>query len=119
MRIADTTHKNKLTKFNRRCASQDKVWLEKVWAPKSFGGKELKKLLVGHHVHLHVGDHVSHHVGHHNVISTLCEGSETLAAWQPESVTDQSTYGLTGVGASKNTTCRQKPFRCSIPAAVV
>ena len=33
---------------------------------------------VGQHVHLHVSHHVSHHEGHHNVISTLCEGSETL-----------------------------------------
>ena len=79
MRIADTTHKNKLTKFNRRCASQDKVWLEKVWAPKSFGGKELwlKKLLVGHH----------------NVISTLCEVSETLTEWKSESITDNGAPG--------------------------
>ena len=37
---------------------------------------------VGHHVHLHVGHHVGHHVhlhvGDRNLVSTLCEISETL-----------------------------------------
>ena len=42
---------------------------------------------VGHLVHLHVGHHVSHHVGHRNVVSTLCEVSETLTEWKSESIT--------------------------------
>ena len=33
---------------------------------------------VGHLVPLHVARHVSQHVGHRNVVSTLCEVSETL-----------------------------------------
>ena len=37
---------------------------------------------VGHHgghlVYLHADHHVSHHIGHHNVVSTICEVSETL-----------------------------------------
>ena len=33
---------------------------------------------VGHHVHLHVGHRVGYCIGHHNVVSTICEGSETL-----------------------------------------
>ena len=41
-------------------------------------------LHVGHHVRLHDG----HRVCHHNVISTLCEGSETLTEWKYESVID-------------------------------
>ena len=50
---------------------------------------------VGHLIHLHVGPHVHLHVGHRNVVSTLCEVSETLTEWKSESVTD----GLTEVGA--------------------
>ena len=56
---------------------------------------------VGYLVHLHVGHHVHLHVGHHNVVSTLCEGSETLTEWKSEIIT----YGrrrqtwLTRVGA--------------------
>ena len=56
-------------------------------------------LLVGHHVRLHVGHHVHIHVGHHNVVSTLCEGSETLTEWKSESVREapfeltRSTFG--------------------------
>ena len=46
---------------------------------------------VGHLVHLHVGHHVhlciGHHVSHHNVVSTLCEGSETVLEWKSESIT--------------------------------
>ena len=45
------------------------------------------KYQVCHLVHLHVG--------HHNVISTLCEGSETLTEWKSESITYGPTYGLT------------------------
>ena len=57
---------------------------------------------VGHLDHLHVGHHVSHHVSHHvghrNVVSSLCEGSETLTKWKSESVTDDGlTDRLTGV----------------------
>ena len=68
----------------------------------------LVNLHVGHHVNLHVGHHVSHHVGHHNVVSMLCECSETLTEWKSESVTNGLTDGHTGVGArdacaSKNT----------------
>ena len=44
----------------------------------------LVHLHVGHHVHLHVGRHVSHHVGHRNVVSTLCEVSDTLTEWKSE-----------------------------------
>ena len=44
--------------------------------------------LVGHLVHLHVGHHVHLHVGYHDVISSLCEVSETLTEWKYESVTD-------------------------------
>ena len=47
-------------------------------------------------MHLHVGRHVSHHVGHRNVVSTLCEVSETLTEWKSEIIT----YGRTGVGAN-------------------
>ena len=39
---------------------------------------------VGHHVHLHFGHDVQLHVGHHNVVSMLCEGSETLTEWKSE-----------------------------------
>ena len=45
------------------------------------------RLHVGYHVHLHIG----HHVGHYNVVSTLCEGSETLTGWKSESVTNRRT----------------------------
>ena len=38
---------------------------------------------VGHHV----GRHVSHHVGHRNVVSTLCEVSETLTEWKSKTIT--------------------------------
>ena len=55
-------------------------------------------LHVGHHVHLHVG----HHVGHHNVISTLCEGSETLTEWKSERMTDVDGVGVKEAFASKN-----------------
>ena len=48
-------------------------------------------LHVGHDVRLHVGYHVHLHIGHHfdhyNVVSTLCEGSETLTEWKSESMT--------------------------------
>ena len=54
---------------------------------------------VGHHVdHLvrhHVGHLVYYNVGHRDVISMLCEGSETLLEWKYESIMD----GLIGVGA--------------------
>ena len=54
----------------------------------------LVHLYVVHHVHLHfhVGHNVSHHVGHQNVVSTLCEGSETLTIWKSESITYGPTY---------------------------
>ena len=49
---------------------------------------------------IHVGRHVSHHGGHRNVVSTLCEVSETLTERKSKSVMDrQQTDGLTGVGA--------------------
>ena len=38
------------------------------------------------------------HLVHLHVISTLCNGSETLLEWKCESITDLL-YGLTGVGA--------------------
>ena len=46
---------------------------------------------VGHHVGHLVGHHVSHHVGHHNVVSMLCEVSETLTEWKSETITDGRT----------------------------
>ena len=45
----------------------------------------------------HVGHHFTHHIGHCNVVSTLCEVSETLTEWKSEKV--WWTYGRTGVGA--------------------
>ena len=45
---------------------------------------------VGHLVHLHVG----HHIGHQNVVSTLCEGSETLIEWKSETLMDGWTDGV-------------------------
>ena len=46
---------------------------------------------VGHLVHLHVGHHAHLHVGHlvshRNVVSTLCEVSETLTEWKSKSIT--------------------------------
>ena len=46
--------------------------------------------LIGHHVQLHVGHHWHHHghlhVGHRNIISTLCEVSETLTECESEKV---------------------------------
>ena len=45
---------------------------------------------VGHLVHLHVG----HHIGHQNVVSTLCEGSETLIEWKSETLMDGRTDGV-------------------------
>ena len=62
--------------------------------------------LVGHLVYLHVGHHFSHHVGHHNVVSTLCEVSETLTEWKSESVMDGRTDIWTGVGTKD--TCLTK-----------
>ena len=44
-----------------------------------------------------VGHHISFHVGHYNVISTLCEGSETLTEWKSKSVTYLPRDGLTRV----------------------
>ena len=38
-------------------------------------------------------------LSHHNVVSALCEGSETLTECKSESVMDKPTNGLTGVGA--------------------
>ena len=52
----------------------------------------LVHLHVGNHVHLHVGRHVGRHVGHCNVVSTLCEVSESLTEWKSESITDGRTY---------------------------
>ena len=52
---------------------------------------------------LHVGHHVQLHVGHHDIISMLCEGSETLLEWKSESTTDGPTNGHTvtdGAGAA-------------------
>ena len=46
-------------------------------------------LHVCHHVHFHVGGHVHLHVGHHvhlHVVSTLCQGSETLTEWKSPKV---------------------------------
>ena len=37
---------------------------------------------------MHVGRRVSHHVGHYNVVSTVCEISETLTEWKFETITD-------------------------------
>ena len=59
----------------------------------------LVHLHVCHHIHLHDGHHVSHHVGHHNVVSTLCEVSETLTEWKSKSMNYGRTDGRTGVGA--------------------
>ena len=57
-----------------------------------------QRLLVVHHMH-HVGHlvhlHVSHHVGQRNVVSTLCEVSETKTERKSEIITNR----LTGVGA--------------------
>ena len=68
-----------------------KLRVEKVWAQLTIPvTNSLAKLYfhvdvghhvhldVGHHVHLHVGHHVHLHVSHHLVVSTLCEGLETL-----------------------------------------
>ena len=55
------------------------------WATNYLVG-HIVRLYVGHHVHPHAGHHVSHHVGHHNIMSTLCEGSETLSEWKSEKV---------------------------------
>ena len=59
-------------------------------------GRCLLFFIVSHHVgHLdgqhaghHVGHDISHHVGHRNVVSTLCEVSETLTEWKSETITD-------------------------------
>ena len=47
----------------------------------------LVHLHVSYHVHLHVGCHVSHRGGHRNVVSTLCEASETVTEWKSETLT--------------------------------
>ena len=46
-------------------------------------------LLIGYHAHLHDGRHVSHHVGHRNVVSTLCDVSET----HPDRMEIRKCYG--------------------------
>ena len=48
--------------------------------------RHLVHLHLDHLVYLHVGHHVSHLVGYHYVVSTLCEGSETLVEWKSEKV---------------------------------
>ena len=71
-----------------------------------------------HHVHLHLGHHVHSHVGHHvshqNVISTLCEGSETLTEWKSESIT----YLRTGLGARDDCAIAHLKIYQYIPIAV-
>ena len=62
-------------------------------------GQNCVHLRVGHHVDHHVNLNVDHHVDHHNVISTLCEGSETLKELKYKSGIYVRIYGLTGVGA--------------------
>ena len=47
--------------------------------------------LVSYLIHLHVDRLVSHHVDHHNIVSTICEGSESLVEWKSQSIP----YGLT------------------------
>ena len=72
---------------------------------------------VNHLVHLHVGHYVSHHVGHHNVVSTLCEGSETLTEWKSEKVWHLSAIRrdrLTGVGARDACASKNKSFEIKI-----
>ena len=59
----------------------------------------LVHLHVGHHVYLHVGHRVSHHVGHGNVVSTLCEVSETLTEWKSKTLIDGLTDKLNRLGA--------------------
>ena len=66
--------KNKLAKLYRRHAS----WVEKVWATTMSSRPFVRSQRRCQHVHLHVDHHVSHNVGHHDVISTLCEVSETM-----------------------------------------
>ena len=68
-----------------------KLRVEKVWAQLTIPvTNSLTKLYfhvdVGHHVHLDVGHHVHLHVSHHRVVSTLCEGLETLTEWKSEKV---------------------------------
>ena len=69
----------------------------------SFGGFRQEWLQQKRHPQLKINSQsklgtLRNHVGHHNVVSTLCEGSETLAEWKSESMTYKLTYGLTGVG---------------------
>ena len=63
--------------------------------------------LVRHLVHLHVGHQVHLHVGHRNVVSTLCEVSETLTEWKSESVMD-SLRALAMIGVGARYTCVSK-----------
>ena len=74
-----------------------KLLADKVWAQLTKPRKQLSHHVSHHlhlhvnHVQLHVGRHVhlhfSLHVGHRNIISTLCEGSETLTIWKSEIIT--------------------------------
>ena len=117
MRERDACLRNKLAKLRRCALRKPGIWVKKVWAQITNpchqpltkldfhvdGDVEVDVYVdidVGHHFHLHVGHIVRLNVGylvhlqvgHHNVISTLCEGSETLLEWKSESITDQPTY---------------------------
>ena len=64
----------------------------------------LVQLHVGHHVHLHVGRHISHR----NILSTLCEVSETLTEWKAESVMDDGRLMDRRTGVGVRDTCVSK-----------
>ena len=57
------------------------LWLEKVWARLTPVTNSLTKLDFHVDVDFFI---VGHHVGH-NVVSMLCDGSETMTEWKSES----------------------------------
>ena len=59
------------------------------------------------------------HVGHHNIVSSLCEGLETLTEWKSESITGLPTYGRTGVGARNACASKQREVEKTWHRAVI
>ena len=60
-----------------------KLRVEKVWAQLTIPvTNSLTKL----YFHVDVSHHVHFHFSHHSVVSTLCEGLETLTEWKSEKV---------------------------------